>query len=87
MKVDEELRHKIGLSLNEATILGVEFDEEKKLVSVSFAVIAMDKNGNVPNDNRLLFIFKPVGRFIASYRKGHWDDKNATIEKFEPKIS
>jgi hypothetical protein len=36
MKIDEELRHKIGLALNEATILGVEFDEEKKLVSVSF---------------------------------------------------
>lgn len=85
MKIDEELRHKIGLALNEATILGVEFDEEKKLVSVSFAVVAMDKDGNVPDDNRLLFIFKPVGRFVASYRNGHWDDKNATIEKFEPK--
>lgn len=85
MKIDEKLRHKIGLALNEATILGVEFDEEKKLVSVSFAVVAIDKNGNVPDDNRLLFIFKPVGRFTASYRNGHWDDKNATIEKFEPK--
>jgi hypothetical protein len=85
MKIDEELKHKIGLALNEATILGVEFDEEKRLVSVSFAVVAMDKNGNVPDDNRLLFVFKPVGRFIASYRNGHWDDKNANIEKFEPK--
>ena len=84
MKIDEELRHKIGLALNEATILGVEFDEEKKLVSASFTVVAMDKDGNVPTDNRLLFIFKPIGRFVASYRNGHWDDKNAAIEKFEP---
>ncbi len=85
MHIDEELRHKIGLALNEAIILGVEFDEQKEMVSVSFAVVAMCKDGNVPNDNRLLFIFKPVGRFVASYRNGYWDDEDATIEKFAPK--
>ena len=85
MQIDKELRHKIGLALNEATLLGVEFDEEKSLVACSFAVVAMDKDGNVPQDNRLLFAFKPIGRFVASYRNGHWDDKNAVVEKFEPK--
>jgi len=85
MIIDEDLRHKIGLALNEATLLGVEFDEGKKLVSCSFAVVAMDKEGNVPQDNRLLFIFKPIGRFVASYHAGHWDDKDALVEKFEPK--
>jgi hypothetical protein len=84
MKIDEELKHRIGLALNEATLLGVEFDKEKKLVACSFALVAMTKDGNVPEDNRLLFIFKPVGRFVASYRNGHWDNKNASIEKFEP---
>ena len=85
MQIDEELRHRIGLALNEATLLGVEFDEAKNLVACSFAVIAMKKDGNVPEDNRLLFIFKPVGRFVASFRNGHWDDQNASAEKFEPK--
>jgi hypothetical protein len=84
MLIDEELRHRIGLALNEATLLGIEFDKEKNLVACSFALVAMEKNGNVPNDNRLLFIFKPVGRFVASCRKGHWDDKSAEVEKFEP---
>jgi hypothetical protein len=84
MQIDEELRHRIGLALNEATLLGVEFDKEKNLVSCSFALVAVDKDGNVPEDNRLLFIFKPIGRFVASYRNGHWDDKNAVVEKFEP---
>jgi len=84
MKIDEDLRHKIGLALNEATILGVEFEKEKNIVSVSFAVISMDKYGNVPEDNRLLFIFKSIGRFVASFRNGHWDDNNATVEKFDP---
>lgn len=85
MQIDEELRHRIGLALNEATLLGVEFDKENTMVACSFALVAMDKKGNVPVDNRLLFIFKPVGRFVASLRNGHWDDKSAEIEKFEPK--
>ena len=84
MQIDEELRHRIGLALNEASLLGVEFDKEKNLVACSFVLVAMDKGGNVPKDNRLLFIFKPVGRFVASLRNGHWDDKDATIDYFEP---
>jgi hypothetical protein len=84
MQIDEELRHRIGLALNEATLLGVEFDKEKNLVGCSFALVTMDKDGNVPEDNRLLFTFRPVGRFVASYRYGHWDDKNVVVEKFEP---
>ena len=84
MQIDEKLRDRIGVALNEATLLGVEFDKEKKLVACTFALVAMDKDGNVPEDNRLLFIFKPVGRFVASYRNGQWDDKNADVEKFDP---
>ena len=58
MQIDDELRHRIGLALNEATMLGVEFDKEKNLVACSFALVAMDKDGNVPEDNRFLFIFR-----------------------------
>jgi hypothetical protein len=84
MIIDEDLRYKIGLALNESTLLGIEFDKEKKFVACSFAVVTMDREGNVPNDNRLLIIFKPVGRFVASLRNGHWDNKDAPIEFFEP---
>jgi hypothetical protein len=84
MQINEELRQRIGVAFNEATLLGVEFDKGEKRVACSFALVAMDENGNVPEDNRLLFIFEPIGRFVASYRKGHWDDSNAEVEKFEP---
>lgn len=84
MQISEELKGRIGIALNEAVLLGVEFDKQRSLVACSFALVAMDKNGNVPEDNRLLFIFKPVGRFVASLRNGPWDDKNADVEKFEP---
>jgi hypothetical protein len=84
MVIDDDLRNKIGVALNEATMLGVEFDEEKNLISCSFAVVAMDKDGDVPADNRLLFVFKPIGRFVASFRNGLWNDKDATVNKIQP---
>jgi len=84
MKIEDELRYRIGVALNEAILLGVEFDKGKNLIACSFALVAMDKDGNVPKDNRLLFIFNPIGRFVASYRKGRWNDRKAEVEKFEP---
>jgi len=74
----------INLALNEATILGVEFQKEKEIVVVTFSPVALDINKQVPTDNRVQFVFKPIGKFIASYRLGRWDDKSAQVVKFEP---
>ncbi len=84
MKINDELRNRIGIALNEAILLGVEFNREKNTVGCSFSLVAMDQDENVPEDNRLLFIFKPVGRFVASYRKKNLEDEKSIIEKFEP---
>jgi len=80
----EEIVNGINVALNEATLLGVEFHRDKEIVAVSFSPVAIDENGQVPSDNRIQFIFKPVGKFIASYRLGHWDDKAAPTIMFEP---
>jgi hypothetical protein len=45
----------------------------------------MDKNGDVPRERKMLFVFQPVGRFVASCRMGRWDDKDAEVVKCEPK--
>ena len=45
----------------------------------SFLPVAIDKSEQVPADSRVQFVFKPIGKFIASYRLGHWDDKAAGI--------
>jgi hypothetical protein len=74
----------LNVALNEATLLGIEFHRDKEIVAVSFASIAVDSNGKVPEDNRVQFVFKPVGKFIASYRLGRWDDANAPTVEFEP---
>lgn len=80
----EDIVNGINVALNEATLLGVEFHRDKEIATVSFAPVAIDENGQVPADNRVQFVFKPVGKFIASYRLGHWDDKTAPTVKFEP---
>jgi len=80
----EDIIWGINLALNEATLLGVEFNREKEIVVVSFSPVALDEKGQVPEDNRVQFFFKPVGKFIASHRLGHWDDKSAQTIQFEP---
>ena len=80
----EEIINGTNVALNEATLLGIQFNRDKEIVAVGFAPVAIDENGQVPADNRVQFVFKPVGKFIASYRLGHWDDKTAPTIKFEP---
>lgn len=80
----EDIINGINVALNEATLLGIEFHRDKEIVAVTFAPVAIDENGQIPADNRVQFVFKPIGKFIASYRLGHWDDKTAPTIKFEP---
>lgn len=80
----EEIINGVNAALNEAKLLGVEFHRDIEIVAVTFAPIAIDNKGQVPADNRIQFVFKPIGKFIASYRLGDWDDKTAPVIKFEP---
>ena len=60
------LKDDINLALNEATIIGFDFDENKRIVCVTFFPIAIQENGTIPEDNRFLFVFRNVGRLAAS---------------------
>jgi|GEM_PF-1297746 len=80
----ESVINGINVALNEATLLGVEFDKEDEVIAATFSPIALDEKGQIPDDNRVQFIFKHIGKFIASYRLGNWNDEDAPIIKFEP---
>jgi hypothetical protein len=84
MKITEEIKKGLGLALNEAVIHGIEFHREKRIVSCTFGVVMMSKDGSIPDENRHLFVFSSIGRLVASLRNGSWNDKNATVEHFEP---
>ncbi len=84
MVIDEELRHRIGLALNEATLHDIQLDKKNSIVTCVFSLITLDKYGKLPDENRFQFVFKPVGRFIASYKKKNDVDKQVELVAFEP---
>ena len=74
----------LNIALNEAEILGIELDKANCRIGMTLLPPSLDKDGNVPNERRVVLLFQPVGRFVASYRMGRWDDKDAPVVKFEP---
>lgn len=74
----------LNVALNEAKLLGVEFDPDREIVAATVSPIALDEAGKVPTDNRVQLVFSPVGRLIASYRLGRWNDEHASVVGFEP---
>lgn len=82
MVIDEELRHRIGLALNEATLHDIKLDKKNSIVTCVFSLITLDKYEKLPDENRFQLVFKPVGRFIASYKKDV--DGSEELQKFEP---
>lgn len=85
MDISQEIKDGLNIALNEAQILGVKFDEEQGTVDITLAPIAVDENGNFFPDSRVKISIQPVGRFVASYRMGRWDDKNAEVLHFNPR--
>ena len=73
----------LDIGLNEATLLGVEVDTDRRLAAVTFAVFTLPESGPPSADRRVQFLFWPIGRVVASLRTGHWDDPTAEIVKFE----
>lgn len=84
MELTVEIISGLNTALNEARVLGIEFLANEEIIAATFAPIAIDEAGKVPEDNRVQFIFKSIGRLIASYRLGCWNDHKAKIVLFDP---
>jgi hypothetical protein len=72
------------VALNEAQLLGIEFNKDRELIAATFSPVVVARDGTIPADKRVQFLFAPIGRFIASYRLGRWNDENAKVKEFEP---
>jgi len=64
--ISQDIKDGLNFALNEATLLGLDFDEKQRNVYVTFSPIAIQTDGTVPADNRVLFAFKNVGRIASS---------------------
>ena len=83
MTLSEAQKRGIGLALNEARLLGLEFQAADRIVNTTFQVLSLPKQGPVPPDPRVVLVFHPVGRLAASLRHGYWDDEQAAIENVQ----
>jgi hypothetical protein len=80
MELSADLKHALGVALNEATLLGIELDAHNRRVGATLAVLTLPADGGpMPRDPRVQFVFAPVGRVVASLRQGRWDDPAAHV--------
>jgi len=78
--ITPEIKDGLNLALNEAIIVGLDFDKERKTVYLTFYPIAIQQDGTIPKDNRFLFAFRKVGRIASSLTL----DTNTEAIKFDP---
>lgn len=64
--ITEDIKDGLNLALNEAIIVGLDFDKERKTVYLTLYPIAIQQDETIPNDNRFLFAFRNVGRLASS---------------------
>ena len=81
--MDAEHISGLNIALNEASLLGVEVDPQARTAAATLAVLTLPEVGPMVSDNRLQFLFYPVGRIVASLRKGAWNDEKAEVVEFE----
>lgn len=80
--LSENQKERLGIALNEATVVGVEVDGDRHIASVTFAVLSIPQGGEVPEDPRVLLLLSGVRRIAASLRHAHWNDPAAEVEMF-----
>ncbi len=77
-----DLRSELGVSLNEADLLGFEVDSARRIATATFRVLTLPAEGPPPADRRVQILFRPVGRVAASLRNGQWNDEEAEVVPF-----
>jgi len=82
MSLTEEQRAGLNVALNEAELLGFEVDAERRIAAATFRVLRLPEIGPAPDDRRVQFLFRSIGRVAASLRDGRWDDPAAPIVPF-----
>ena len=84
MHIDDHLAAGLGTALNEAALLGVEFDAERCLVSVTVSVLTLpDDHSPEPADPRRQLLLTRAGRIAAALRNSRWNDLSAQVVPLE----
>ena len=78
--LSDDLKKALDVALNEASLLGFEFDPERRLAAATLGMLSLPADGGpMPDDSRVQFLFHDVGRLAVSYRAGRWNDRDAVV--------
>lgn len=84
MRIADETAAEFGIALNEATLLGAEYDLRRNIVALTFSVLTLpDDQSPEPTDLRRQIILTEVGRIAVALRDARWDDASANPIPFD----
>jgi hypothetical protein len=84
MEFSEDQLRTFGVALNEATVIAVDVEPERRAVAVTLGVLSLPADdGPAPSDPRVVLLLEPAGRIAASLRHGRWDDAGARVETLD----
>lgn len=79
MILTREQRDGLDVALDEADLLGVEVDAQRRIAAITFRVLTLPEQGPAPQDRRVQVLLAPVGRVAASLRAGAFHDRDAAV--------
>ena len=78
MTIDPEATAAIDVALNEAALLGAEYDAEANVVGLTLSVLTLpDDDSPSASDRRRQIVLTNVGRIVAALRESRGDDVTA----------
>jgi hypothetical protein len=69
----------LNTACNEATWIGLHFNEAQAWAGITLSVLTLPEQGPAPDDCRVQLILQPVSRIAASRRDGMWNDEKAMV--------
>lgn len=83
MRLDSDTCAQLGVGMNEADLIGVSFDVDRRVVAITLSVLALPVQGEMPDNRRVSLELYSVGRVAVSVRNGAWDDDSAEVVSVE----
>lgn len=81
--MNEITKQGLGIAFNESRLLGIEVGTQSRRAAITLAVLTLPPGGGrSPADSRISVRLSPIGRVVASFRHGLWNDATAQVEAF-----
>ena len=72
--IDTETSSRIGVALNESSLLGLEYDSQRNIAAATFSVLTLpNADDPSPVDPRRQIVFSRIGRISVALRNAFWN--------------